>query len=219
MQTLRLPLTLTLAAIVALATGCSASGGISPEEVTQVPESWIADTAEGWPSSDAFGASMPVLSKDSCELISEKQLPEILGEKPEITNSGWGPLGRDHSSEDSYTYECSIWSSGNYAGSLRLLHPQDAAQAESIVSDFDQQRSIPEQENTVTQEEAYGLTMSVLTRWYPTNPQGLYAALYHDEEAQVLVEFEINSLNEADFDAFSAQETAETLVEILAAGS
>lgn len=61
--------------------------------------------------------------------------------------------------------------------------------------------------------------MSVLTRWYPTNPQGLYAALYHDEEAQVLVEFEINSLDEADFDAFSAQETAETLVEILAAGS
>ena len=197
-------------------TGCGSSG-IDADEVSGVPEDWITTTKEGWPESDSFGSSTPVLSRGDCELLDDA--PEILGSTPDFTDTGWASLGSDPSDENAYRYRCSIWSKDNYAGSIELLHPGSDTGAQDVIADFKHQPNSAVQDNTVTTETVNDLEVHVVERWYPTNPQGRYFALFHDEDAGVLVQLDLNSLDKADFDAFSAQKAADTLIDVVAAGS
>lgn len=203
-------------AIMLILTGCGSSG-IDADEVAGVPEDWITSTKEGWPQSKSFGSSTPVMSRDDCELLDDA--PEILGSTPDLTDSGWASLGPDPSDENAYRYTCKIHSSGNYAGSIELLHPGSEAGARDVIADFKHQPNSAEQDNTVTTETVNDLEVHVVERWYPTNPQGRYFALFHDEDAGVLAQLEINSLDKTDFEEFSAQQAADTLIDVVALGS
>jgi hypothetical protein len=75
------------------------------------------------------------------------------------------------------------------------------------------------QDNTVEEVTSGDLDLLVLTRWYPTNPQGLYQAIYHDEQADAIVSLEINSLSEEDFAALTPQDVADALVAAMASSS
>ena len=197
-------------------TGCGSSG-IDADEVSGVPEDWITTTKEGWPESKSFGSSTPILTRDDCELLDDP--PEILGSTPDFTDTGWAALGSDPNDQDAYRYRCSIWSRDNYAGEIELLHPGSDTEAQDLITEFKNQPSTAEQDNSATTETVGDLDVHVVERWYPTNPQGRYLALFYDEDAEVLVKLDISSLDKADFDAFSAQKAADTLIDVIAAGS
>lgn len=177
-----------------------------------IPEEWLEATAEGWPGSRGYGGSSPVLTQDPCLLLDA--VPEVAGSVPELTRAGWGGYS---GGDDAYRYVCSLWSPDEYAGQVQLIQT-DAPSAQATVDDFVSQTDTPDQDNTVETVESGGLEVHVLTRWYPTNPHGAYQAVYLDEERDAIVTFEVNSLDEEDFDALSPQAVADTLVGILAAG-
>ena len=91
-----------------------------------------------------------------------------------------------------------------------------AAEALAAYDDFNNTTSTPEQDNTVETVTSGNLEVLGLTRWYPTNPQGYYSAMYFDEDAQALFTIEINSLTKENFDAISPQDVADLLVGLMA---
>ncbi|MDQ0734661.1 hypothetical protein [Arthrobacter agilis] len=217
---MRLPLSFALAVLLSASlslslSGCS--GGTETDDVTGIPASWLEKTADGWTASDAFGGDMPVLTRERCQLGDV--VPDVLGEKPEITDSGWGSYGDDPEAADSYRYVCDFWSEGRFAGSLQLIHAADPATAEQTLEDFVSQIDTTDQDNTVTTVRVGQLDVHVLARWYPTNPQGEYQALYLDTENNALAVFEVNSLKDDDYAEYSDTRVAEDLVTALAVGT
>jgi hypothetical protein len=178
--------------LITLLTSCSTTGDGDPADVTGIPEAWLTATQEGWPSSRGYGGDVPVLSRGEC----------LLGDEP-----------------DGYRYVCSIWKRDVYSGDLQLLRAVSPTDAEQTVEEFRSQPSTGVQDNTVEEVTSGDLDLLVLTRWYPTNPQGLYQAIYHDEQADAIVSLEINSLSEEDFAALTPQDVADALVAAMASSS
>jgi hypothetical protein len=200
--------------LITLLTSCSTTGDGDPADVTGIPEAWLTATQEGWPSSRGYGGDVPVLSRGECLLGDET--PDLLGGGAEHTDSGWGGYGDD---PDGYRYVCSIWKRDVYSGDLQLLRAVSPTDAEQTVEEFRSQPSTGVQDNTVEEVTSGDLDLLVLTRWYPTNPQGLYQAIYHDEQADAIVSLEINSLSEEDFAALTPQDVADALVAAMASSS
>lgn len=200
--------------VTATLVGCAPTGGAEPESVTGIPEQWLTATEEGWPTSDGFGRNIPVLSRDAC-LLSESA-PHILEGGASLTNTGWGGYGAD---EDGYRYICGVHLRDAYAGYLQLLRSPNSKGLQEAFDEFRSQPSTTLQHNSVTEVTSGRLDLHVLTRWYPTNPQGLYQAMYFDEDANAIVSFEINSLNKHDFDALTPQDVADALVATMAVAS
>lgn len=202
-----------LAAAVFPLTACSDSG-IDPDEVTGIPESWRSDTAEDWPDSDAYGGSMAILSRGTCLLADDP--PELFGASPKFTEVGYGGFG---TSKDGYQYACNFWAEDEYAGSLTLTQATTATEADKLVTEFDGQQSSKVQDNSVETVTSGQLQLSVLSRWYPTNPQGAYQALYYDADELAVVVLEVNSLDKQMYDDASPQEVADALVALMAQAS
>ena len=208
-----IPAAITLAVTVALS-GCASAGGVDSDSVTGIPEQWIISTEEGWPSSEGYGGNLPVLSRDDCLLTDT--VPRILQGEAELTNSGWGGYGNG---QDGYRYICGLHLNDSYSGELQLMRGSEAGDAERTFEEFRDQASTAQQENSVSSVTSGKLELLVLTRWYPTNPQGRYQALYFDEDANALVSLGINSLDEVDFEALTPQDVADVLVETMATSS
>jgi hypothetical protein len=208
---------LVVAGVAVLALGACSPGGVEPGEVTGVPQAWLDDTGAGWVDSDGYGQTMPYLSSDDCLLADEP--PEILGEQPEFTDTGWGPFGDDAEATDSYRYTCGLWTEDRYAGGLQLIKVADAAAGAQLTGDFDSLASTDVQENEVTTVTSGQLELSVQTQWIPSNPQGSYTAMYYDEAALAAVVLEVNSLDETDFGAMDSQDAADALVAAMAAST
>lgn len=207
-RTVALALTALLAA--AAATGCTAKQPVDINEVEGIPARWLEVTADGWPDSDGYNANMPVLSRGKCLLTDEP--PTILGETPEFTNAGWGGYG---DSKDGYRYLCRLWAPDVYSGELQLIQADTPATARLTVSAFLETPSTAVQDNTVETLQVGTLDVHVMSRWYPTNPHGTYLALYLDEDANALVQLEVNSLDEADYEELGPRAVAEALVRTL----
>lgn len=202
-------LALPLAACASEESGGDAAPDLN--SVSQIPESWLQQTADGWESSDGYGQQYPVLSEGDCLLAD--QMPRILDKRPRFTDVGWGSFASD---DDGYRYICDFWRRDLYAGELQLIQASSAADAQAVYDDFKNTTSIPEQDDTVETVTSGDLEVLVLTRWYPTNPQGYYSAMYFDEDAQALFTIEINSLTKENFDAISPQDVADLLVGLMA---
>jgi hypothetical protein len=184
-----------------------------PMVVTGVPSSWVQRTTEGWPGSAGRDSTMPVLEDGDCLLTDD--LPQMLGRTAEVTSVGWGPYGDDSSSDTAFRYVCDFWAEGAYAGDLQLLKADTAAQAQQILDDFTDQPSTDVQDNTVVTVRSGDFDVQVLSRWYPTNPQGLYQAVIYDRAASAVVSLEINSLDEEQYADTSPQQVADALVATL----
>lgn len=210
---------LTVLALTACSSGTTDGPDLTPTSdattaatADGVPEEWLEATAEGWPDSQGYGGSAPVLTRDPCLLLDTA--PEVLGSVAEVTDTGWGGYS---GGDDAYRYVCTLWSPDEYSGQVQLIQT-DAASAQATIDDFVSQTDTSVQDNTVETVESGGVEVHVLTRWYPTNPQGEYQAVYLDEEHDAILTYEVNSLDEDDFDALSPQEVADTLTAVLAAG-
>ena len=208
-------LPVVLLPVVLLLAGCS--GGPDPDSVIGIPSDWLQDTADGWPDSDAFGTDIPVYDDSDCVLGDV--VPDILGDEPDAVDSGWGSYGDDASAAGAYRYVCEFFVEDRYAGSLQLIQAPDAATAATTLDEFANQTDTTEQDNTVTTVEVGRLEMQVLARWYPTNPQGEYQAMYVDADHDAIVVLEVNSLDEDDYGSYSDDQAAQDLLEALAAGS
>ncbi|WP_311477972.1 hypothetical protein [uncultured Gulosibacter sp.] len=208
-----LAFSLLLALPLAACSTADSEGDPKPDlnSVTQIPESWLQQTADGWESSDGYGLEYPVLSEGEC-LLAEK-MPRILDKRAKITNVGWGSYAND---TEGYRYICDFWRRDMYAGDLQIIQASNSADAQAAYDEFKNTPSTPEQDNTVETVTSGNLEVLVLTRWYPTNPQGYYSALYYDEDAQALFIIEINSLSKENFDALSPQDVADLLVGLMA---
>lgn len=209
-----------LLAVVVLV-GCGDSGGGDTEdvedvEVSGIPQAWLDETAEQWPDSSGFDAGITSLDADgSCVTFEEGTT--IAGAEPTTTGVGFGRLSFS-SSDDDYLYVCRIWGRGRYSGDVQLLQVSDLATAQAVASSLADDTDLPVQENDVSVVEVAGLEISVLSRWYPTNPQGLRRAVLVDEDRSAVVSLEVNSLDEDDFAAYTDQDVAEDLVRVLARG-
>ncbi|PJI95120.1 hypothetical protein [Luteimicrobium subarcticum] len=200
--------------------GCSGDDDAAPDlaAVTGVPAAWIADTGAGWPESAGFGGAIPVLGSGTCLLGDEP--PEILGERGRFTDQGFGGFGADRSATDQYRYLCELWDEDEYAGSLQLMRVADDATGRQLMATFDAQTSTSQQDNTVTHETSGQVSVSVLARTYPTNPDnGEYIAQYYDASGGAVVTLEINSLDAEQRDELSAQQAADALVAAMAEGA
>ncbi|WP_157970659.1 hypothetical protein [Nakamurella deserti] len=157
---------------------------------------------------------MPVLQSGSCLLADTP--PELLGRTADVTDVGWGPFGDDDADDTSYRYVCDFWADGDYAGQLQLIKADSAAQAQRTVDDFLDRPSTTQQDNSVQTLRSGELDVHVLSRWYPTNPQGLYQAMYFDPAALAVVVLEVNSLDESRYAQTSPQQIADALVSTFA---
>lgn len=201
-----------LLAAVLLA-GCS---GADDVEVTGIPQAWLDDTAEQWPDSSGFDASVPTIEMGASCLTFEEGVT-IAGAEPRTSGAGFGRL-RFSTSDEDYLYVCRLGDPGRYAGDVQLLEVADLATAEAVAASLTDDTDSPVQENDASVVEVEGLEISVLSRWYPTNPQGLRRAVLVDEDATAVVALEVNSLDEDDFDAYTDQDVAEDLVAVLSRG-
>lgn len=199
---------------VAVLSACTSGDQPDAGSVAGIPQAWLTATADGWPSSDAHGGDIPVLTSEKC-LLGD-QTPQVLGGGAEFTDSGWGAYG---SSQSGYRYLCSFGKSGSFSGQLQLLRASSAAEASQTLTELRTQKSTAQQDNSVQEVTSGQLHLVVLKRWYPTNPQGRYEALYLDDAANALVSLEVNSLSKADFAAVTPQEVADALVQTMAANS
>ena len=203
--------------VITVVSGCS--GPALPEPPQGIPASWVQRTTQGWPESDGYRSSVPVLERGSC-LLAETP-PRLLGRTAEVTSVGWGPYsdeGESSSANTAFRYVCDFWAEDAYAGELQLIKPDTAAQAQRIVDEFLDQPSTTQQDNAVETVRSGDLDVHVLSRWYPTNPQGLYQAVVHDPAAGAVAVLEINSLDEAQYAETSPQDVAGALVAALALG-
>lgn len=200
-----------LAAGSVVLVGCSGpSLPQPPTVVTGIPASWVQRTTEGWPESAGHDASVPVLENGDCLLTDD--VPELLGRTAEVTSVGWGPFGDDSSSDTAFRYVCDLWAEDAYAGELQLIKADSAAQAQATVDEFVDQPSTDVQDNSVATVRSGSIDVQVLSRWYPTNPQGLYRAMVHDLAASAVVVLEINSLDADQYAETSPQQIADALV-------
>jgi hypothetical protein len=181
-----------------------------PTVVTGIPASWVQRTTDGWPDSDGHDSSVPVLEDGDCLLTDD--LPELLGRTAEVTDVGWGPYGDDSSSDTAFRYVCDLWAEDAYAGQLQLIKVDTAEEAQQTVDEFVEQPSTDVQDNTVATVRSGDLDVHVLSRWYPTNPQGEYQAMYFDQAARAVAVLEINSLDEDQYGKTSPQQVADALV-------
>ena len=164
------------AAAMVVLVGCS--GPLLPEPpmvLTGIPVSWVQRTMQGWPGSAGHDSSVPVLEDGDCLLTDD--FPELLGRTAEVTERGLGSDGDDSSSDTAFRYVCDLWAEDAYAGELQLIKADTSAQAQQTVDDFLDQPSTDVQDNSVTTVRSGGFDVQVLSRWYPTNPQGLYQAM------------------------------------------
>jgi hypothetical protein len=197
-------------AAVVVVTGCSGpSLPEPPTVVTGIPASWLERTTEGWPDSDGRNATVPVLGDGECLLVDAP--PELLGRTAEITQAGWGPYG-DSDPDEAFRYVCDLWAEDAYAGSLQLIKAGSDDEARQTLQQFTDQPSTDVQDNSVEAVRSGELDVQVLSRWYPTNPQGEYQALYFDQAAGAIAILEINSLDEDQYDQLSPQQVADALV-------
>ncbi len=204
----------TLIGVATLLAGCS-SGGEPDTEVTGMPQSWLTETAHGWPTSDGYGKGMPFLSRGSC-LLGEA--PEVLEVRPRITDVGWGSFGPDTRADDSYLYLCHFWESGRYAGDVRLYQAADESALDALAQDF-ADRPSHGNELTFSETISHGANVSILRTWIPSNPQGKVEALYLDPVTTSAVIVEVNSLSEEDFAAYTDELAAADLMALLAAAT
>ena len=211
-------LTVTAAAVVVGLAGCSGGSGESAREeatsVEGIPQSWIDETRADWPESDGFGASMPHYSMGADCLLGDS-MPEVLGTVPEIQEAGWGPFGGNARDTESYQYQCGIWAEDQYSGSVQLFVTPDSTRLQELVDDFTEQGDTPVQDNTVSTVTSSDQTLHVLKRWYPTNPQGAYQAMYVDTKAGAVAVWEVNSLDEEEFEEYSEQQAADDLMAVM----
>lgn len=205
---------LALPAAVVLA-GCTADLAAAAEDPTGVPARWLDETADGWPESDAFGALLPVDEHGAPCLLTDDTA--LLGEETEVTSAGWG-LWHDEDDQGSYRYTCHLWAPDVLSAEVRLVQTAAESELTAAVAEFVGQPSTVEQDNAVETVTSRGLEVHVLTRWYPTNPQGEYQALYADPASGAFVVLEVNSLDRADFDATTPQQVADDLTDLLARG-
>lgn len=202
----------TVAAVVAvLVTACSSPSEPEPPAEPGIPASWVQRTTEGWPGSDGHGSSIPVLTRGSC-LLAETP-PQVLGRTAEVVDVGWGPYGDDSGTGDTaFRYVCDFLAADAYAGELQLIKAGTPAQAQRTVEEFTNQTSTTQQDNTVQTVRSGGLDVHVLSRWYPTNPQGMYQAMVFDPKVVAVAVLEINSLDETRYRQTSPQQVADALV-------
>ncbi len=205
-----------LAAGVLAGCGGGDAQDVEDVDVTGIPQAWIEDTAEQWPTSSGFDASVPTLGADDACLTFEEGT-RIAGAEPTTTGAGFGRLGFS-SSDDDYLYVCRLWDRDHYAGDVQLVQVADVATAEAVASSLADDTDTPVQDNDVSVVEVSGLEISVLSRWYPTNPQGLRRAVLVDEGRTAVVSLEVNSLDEDNFEAYTDQDVAQDLVAVLARG-
>ena len=190
--------------------GCS--GPSVPPVPAGVPASWVQRTSDGWPASDGHASSVPVLQRGSCLLADAP--PELLGRSAEFTDVGWGPdSDAGGSTEDTaFRYVCDFWAEDAYAGELQLLKANSPALAQRTVDEFVDQTSSSVQDNSVQTVRSGDMDVHVLSRWYPTNPQGMYQAMIYDRTAVAVAVLEINSLDETQYAQTSPQQVADALV-------
>lgn len=211
-------LTVLAAPAVVLGLAACSGGGSSedasaagdPAPVTGIPQAWLDATAEAYPESDGYGSPTPQLELGG-ECLTYDGEVEIAGAAPRISTVGFGGLG----AEDAYRYVCGIHDSDHYAGDVQLIHVGDGELARQVLDNTMDDSDSEVQENDVHVVEAGGVEIHVLKRWYPTNPQGMYIALYVDEDAGALLGLEVNSLDEEDFADYTEQDVADDLVRIL----
>lgn len=153
------------------------------------------------------------------ECLLADDFPEVLGAAPEITESGWGPFGEDAKDKGSFRYLCGIWTKGQFSGQMQLIVSSEKGALQETVDEFTDQPDTSVQENTVTKVDSAGQQVHVLQRWYPTNPQGEYQALYVDKDAGAAVTWEVNSLDETDFEKYTSQQAADDLMATLEGAS
>lgn len=192
----------------AVVVGCSSPSLPGQASLPGIPKAWLSSTAEGWPESDGRASSVPVLGDGPCLLGDDA--PEFTGATTRFTDVGWGPYG---DGDESYRYLCSFWAEeAGFAGELQLIQAGTPEEAQETLDLFLDQPSTGVQENTVETVRSGPFDVHVLSRWYPTNPQGLFQAMYVDESARAIAVLEINSLDADVYDATSPQQIADLLV-------
>lgn len=201
---------LMAAAAAIVMTGCS--GPPVPQLPTGIPASWMQRTSDGWPESDGYASSIPVLQRGPCLLTDPA--PELLGRSAEFTDVGWGPYGDGGGSTGgtAFRYVCDFWAKDAYAGELQLIKADTPALAQRTVDEFLDQTSTSVQDNSVQTVRSGNLDVHVLSRWYPTNPQGMYQAMVYDPTAAAVAVLEVNSLDETQYAQTSPQQVADALV-------
>lgn len=202
------------AAVVCLPVVLLAACSGAPEDVepaTSVPAAWLDATAEGWPGSDGHGGSAPVLSGDACVLTEEVVAH---GATARTDLSGWGPYGDDASADDAFRYVCEF-RGDDLSAQLQLVQAGSAADARATVGLFLDQRTSSDQENEASTVQVAGVDVHVNHRWYPGPGYGETTALFHDEEADALVQLEVSSLDQDAFETYTTQQVADDLMEQL----
>jgi len=208
--------TLAFALCTAGCSGDDASDGPDTSKTTQIPTSWINDTKKGWPKSDGFGSTIPVYDAHADCLLADA--PTLMSTETELTDAGWGPFGDTNDDPASFRYACNYYAEDSFTASLELIKSADSASEKSAVADFKSTESTSVQDNTVTTETVGDSTVYVLQRWYPTNPQGAYLALYDEPKSRATVILTLGSLSKKDFKNYSPHKAAEQLITLLQAG-
>lgn len=75
-----------VALAVLISAGCTAQKERGAESADGIPQQWVDAAAEGYPTSDGYQSSIPILGDDPCVL--QGALPEILGESAQPSWSG-----------------------------------------------------------------------------------------------------------------------------------
>lgn len=197
-----------------LVAACSASDPAPSEPASSIPEAWLEKAAEGWPESSGFGASAPVLSWGSC-LLTDKVYARDAVAKEDL--SGWGPYGDDAQATGAYRYVCEFRGE-ELSARIQVIQAASAADAERTVEIFHEQSTNADQENSPTTVQVGGVDVHVNHRIYPRSSTGEVESLFLDEGRNALVSLEIRSLDEAEVEAYPAQQAAEDLMLQLARG-
>lgn len=210
-----LPITAGAALGLVLA-GCGADASrdhtAADTGVHGIPKKWLATTSHAWPDSDGFKASTPVLSSGDCATYDGSVT--IAGARPAISDVGYGPLG-SAATTSAYRYVCEFDDSDHYAGSFQIIKATDRAEAEEVLDNSMDDTDTSVQTNDVTTVTAGGVKVHVLKRWYPTNPQGMYEAVYLDQNRSALAVLEVDSLDKAHFASYTEKDVAADLIAVL----
>ncbi len=207
---------LSLAPVVLL-TACSAASGepsTDPTPVASVPASWLTSTAEGWPDSDGYGSSAPVLSNADCVLTDEVTVHGATGR---TDMSGWGPYGDDTSATDAYRYVCEF-RGDELSAQLQVIQAGSASDAAQTVDLFLDQPTNGDQENETTTVQLGDVDVHVNQRWYPKPEYGAATAMLLDAAANAVVVLEVTSLEADAFEEYTPEAVAADLMRALNQG-
>ena len=180
-----------------------------------IPQAWLDAAAEGWPSSEAYSKPYdPITSYSDANgtCLLDGDLPTPFGTTPRSFGTGWGSLDTD---KEGYRYSCEYYAPGKYATSLVLMAGNADAVDEAITT-VKNTTSDSVQDNSVETVEIGDVSYLVLTTWFPTNPQGKYLVLFHDEAADAIVAYDLNAAKKADFEELGAEGAAQLLDDFLA---